>query len=202
MLAPEYWPQIPDAWQEISAQLDTRLEASPALDADFFTPRQQECIGFASEGEPPSAASRSLVLSKNTIKTHLRCATERFREIQPELNDEVPGTGRKPRIYQHRLVYVSLDNKIIPIGDEMDPAELTPSEALILKGLALGETVGVAAARLIIWGGLLTQTVLPEMQEKMGASSPAGIMGNSYRMRLYVPRGTIEASAEPEAVNS
>lgn len=201
MLAPEHWPQIPDEWQEINAQLDARLAASPILAADFFTPQQQRFIGIASEDTVPTSTSQTVFLSEKTIKTHLNHATIRFRESQPDLNDKLASNGRKIRIEQHRLAYVCLDNGIVPVGDEMDPVGLTPEEALVLKALAASEET-VTAMRRAQAGQWAFRYRLARLKEKMQASTRAGVIGSSYRMRLFVPRTVIQVPDESEAASS
>jgi hypothetical protein len=190
---------MPEELQEIDVRLNADLEASPVLSSDFFTPQQRRFIGIGSEDIVPASTDQSTQTRKETIKTHLRYATDRFRGTQPDLDVVVPGTSSKPRIFPHRLAYVCLDNEIVPVGDELDAVDLTPKEALVLKSLAVSETVLAAAKRAVMPHSTVARVILPQIREKMGVSTNPGVMGKSYRMRLFVPRPVEPSTRETGA---
>ncbi len=202
MLAPEHWPMMPEELQEIDDRLNADLEASPVLRSDFFTPQQRRFIGIGSEDIVPVSTDQSTQTGKETIRTHLRHATDKFRETQPDLDTAVPGTSRKPRIFPHRLAYVCLDNGIVPVGNELDPVDLTPEEALVLKSLAVSETLLAATKRVAMPRSAVAGVILPQIKQKMDVSTNPGVMGNSYRMRLFIPRPAEPSTGETGASGS
>lgn len=192
MITYEHWPHMPESWRAIDAELSNKLAASPVVPPDTFTPRERRCVTLAAEDNDRTGVSTALFLAEGTVKSHWEHAGNKLKMYLAEHNDPALRAESDDRMHLHRLAYVMLDNGLIQVGDKMEPAELTQQEAIYLKGLASGASSESAGkyARVSRWA--LTHNLLPPLKEKLGVSTLPGIMGSSYRMKLFVPRPSLQ----------
>jgi len=191
LIALEHWPEMAETWQHgIDEQLNATLRDELQLSFVPLAPKEWECIALASKDNAKEEIARKLEVGTQTINTHLSRAITKVKEALAYQTDDESEIARIKglRIPLHRLVYIALDCSMIPVGDEMEPAMLTPEEAIFLKALAKGETQQGAAS----WAGVnsvttLKKRLLPGISAVLEAQTTPGMIGNAYRMKLFVP---------------
>lgn len=167
------WPNMPPLMAEPDALLTEALGKVAILDRSDFTLRELQ-IGYLAFQDLSRIETGDLLgLSKDVIGTHRGTA---FRK------------AGVPTI--QGLVYAMYNSGWMPYErDDLGAQELKyipPSEAFVLKGLALGETNSKIAER----RGRGTNTMKSQafhLGRKLGASTQPGMVGRGFELGLFVP---------------
>lgn len=196
MIAYEHWPQMPSDWRDLDADLNARLAASPVVSPDDFTFREQRCVALASEDNNRNDVAGLLFLNPGTVKTHWENAGNTLKGYLADSKDVALKAEANSPMYLHRLVYVLLDNEVIPMGTKIPRTRLDTEEAIYLKGLATGATSDQAGELVGAKRWKVTHELLPPLKEKLGAFTLPGIVSNAYRMEFFIPRTSTRPLSE------
>lgn len=189
MLAGEKWPVVTGYWeQQVDTKLNEQLSLSPLCDEIGFSDREREITYLASKDMDVPAIGTALSLADNTVKVTLHRAKTKVRNfVEDTALEPLPETDVTEALPLHGLVYILLDSGHIPAGPPLEPVELLPLQGIFLKSLAVGNTLEASTGLIRIDETARKKRFQPELEELMGADKPQGLIGNSFRMELFVP---------------